>query len=461
MDKKKVFILSVILFLSFYFYPQAVTYAKDGCESASVKALMEYALSLYRAGDYQDARHEFNKCLMIDPDCSVCSDYLEKLSAVPAAAPREMPVAVLESQKMDECMTFIFDGTKSYDPDGNIVSYEWDFGDGAKGQGPTVIHTYKQTGTYVVRLTVTDDSDLECNKASITQELTVSGAPEIEIEVPPFSCPDTEVVFNAQIKGSGANQDSLEVAWDFGDGTTGKGATASHVYSKGGVYIVKAIVTDTSMASCNTADAEASIKINTSPVAKAGEDIIACFPATQPSSEVRFDGTGSFDAENDALNYHWDFGDGVTSDLARPVHIYRKSGKYKVTLTVSDDPQGPCNVSQDSIDVILNHAPIADAGANKACCLGEQVLFDASGSSDPDGDDLSYTWDFGDGQTAQGKEVTHTYAQPGEYKVVLVVNDNFAHTSCNSSTAEFTARVSQVPVAVMHVKPYYSTEENK
>jgi len=54
-------------------------------------------------------------------------------------------------------LTCDFDGSGSSDPDGTIVSYEWDFGDGATGSGITVSHTYVAAGDYTVMLTVTDD----------------------------------------------------------------------------------------------------------------------------------------------------------------------------------------------------------------------------------------------------------------------------------------------------------------
>ncbi|MCM8762975.1 MAG: PKD domain-containing protein [Candidatus Omnitrophica bacterium] len=292
----------------------------------------------------------------------------------------------------------------------------------------------------------------------MTEELNVTAAPEIEIEVPSSGCPKQELVFNAKAKSSQSKTGNLLISWDFGDGQIAEGNVVKHTYTQGGNYTVKAKVVDTSLKVCNTAFAQKSIKINSPPQARAGENIIRCFPASQPTLEVKFDGTSSSDADGDTLTYYWDFGDGVTSNLARPIHVYRKSGKYKVRLTVKDNSPLPCNTSEDAIDVILNHPPIADAGGDRTCCLNEPVLFSASRSSDPDGDPLTYTWDFGDGTTGQGKEVTHTYNKPGEYKVTLVVSDNFAQSDCKSSTAGFIANVKQAPVAVMNIKPYYSTE---
>ncbi|MDD5610065.1 MAG: PKD domain-containing protein [Candidatus Omnitrophica bacterium] len=455
---KKGLIFAFILFLNL----TAAAFAEKNCSSPVAAAIKDYAITRYKAGEYADARHEFSKCLMIEPECSVCSDYLDKINKIQRESPEKAldyyektPVAILESQKLDECKTFVFDGTKSYTPEGKIVTYAWDFGDGTKAQGPSVVHTYAKTGKYNVTLTATNDSGLACNKAMVTEELTVAAAPNISIEGPVSSCPNTEVAFEAKVDA--ANKDKFMVSWDFGDGTTAEGLAVKHTYAQAGKYTVKAKVTDDSLQGCNSAVAGSAIKINMPPKAVAGNDIITCFPAEQPTLEVKFDGSAS---EGESLTYLWDFGDGVTSNLVRPVHVYRKSGKYKVTLTVTSDAQSACNKSEDSINVILNHPPIADAGENKVCCLGEPVLFDASRSSDPDGDVLTYAWDFGDGTSFEGKEATHTYAKAGEYKVVLKVSDGFMQSNCNSSIAEFTAKVAEVPVAIMTIKPY-TAEENK
>ncbi|MEA2710870.1 MAG: hypothetical protein QOF78_3471 [Phycisphaerales bacterium] len=71
-----------------------------------------------------------------------------------------------------------------------------------------------------------------------------------------------------------------------------------------------------------------------------------------------------------------------------------------------------------------NRAPTAVATANKTSGLKPlAVTFDGGGSNDPDGDTLSYSWNFGDGQTGTGKTITHTFANDGKFNVVLTVND--------------------------------------
>ena len=74
-----------------------------------------------------------------------------------------------------------FDASSSYDPDGNITAYEWDFGDGSTGSGVTVNHSYSQPGTYTVTLTVTDNDGLnDSYSANITVSVSPTPAPTLE-----------------------------------------------------------------------------------------------------------------------------------------------------------------------------------------------------------------------------------------------------------------------------------------
>jgi subtilisin family serine protease len=81
---------------------------------------------------------------------------------------------------------------------------------------------------------------------------------------------------------------------------------------------------------------------------------------------------------------------------------------------------------------LLNQPPVANAGGPYAGDEGAAVTFDGTGSSDPDGDDLSYAWSFGDGATGTGPTPSHTYLDDGEYTVTLTVSDG---SLLHSSTA--------------------------
>ena len=150
--------------------------------------------------------------------------------------------------------------------------------------------------------------------------------------------------------------------------------------------------------------------------------------------------------------YTWDFGDGSEiKDGAIVKHTYTKGGVYTATVTVDDKKGTHCSVDSASVNVKVNTPPLANAGENLVCCIDKTSVFNASSSSDPDGDKLSYTWDFGDGSTAEGAETTHVYTKSGTYTVTLTVNDNQG-TACSISKSSFVAHVSESPVAVIKVR---------
>lgn len=136
---------------------------------------------------------------------------------------------------------------------------------------------------------------------------------------------------------------------------------------------------------------------------------------------VRFDATRSLDPAGPLTDYLWDFGDGSVGRGPEVSHTFRRSGEYLVTLVVV----GPSGTGRATILVrALNNPPQAAFTVWPPDPWTEEpVAFDASASSDPDGDPLTYLWDFGDGRTAQGKIVQHIYTKPGDYVVILTVRD--------------------------------------
>lgn len=139
---------------------------------------------------------------------------------------------------------------------------------------------------------------------------------------------------------------------------------------------------------------------------------------------VVFDGTGSTDPNGDNLDYNWNFGNGESSTDATASVEYLAPGNYDVALTVTD-PDGNSDIDTITIEVIDgNVAPVADITADPISGIAPlTVSFDASGSSDANGDSLTYSWNFGDGSTGTGAIVSHTFMSIDDYNVALTVSD--------------------------------------
>ena len=146
------------------------------------------------------------------------------------------------------------------------------------------------------------------------------------------------------------------------------------------------------------------------------------------------------DPDGDDLAYAWDFGDGSTSTSSDPEHEYSSPGVYAVELTVTD-----------THDAITRTAIVTVAAPNVRPTAGFSVRtvgltahFDASTSVDPDeGDQLTYSWSFGDGEEGSGPVVSHTYDRSDRFDVSLTVSDR--HGASDFESRE--VMVNRPPVA--------------
>ena len=145
---------------------------------------------------------------------------------------------------------------------------------------------------------------------------------------------------------------------------------------------------------------------------------------------VTFDAHYSRDSDGSIVEYRWEFGDpgdravGKTSECT---HTYVSPGTYIATLTVIDD-KGLADSQQIAI-IVDNAAPIGDFTISDSNPLpGSEVRFNAAGSYDPDGQIVSYHWDFGDGITSGGVTTQHTFANGGHHIVKLTLTDDLGNT---------------------------------
>ncbi len=342
------------------------------------------------------------------------------------------------------CNTFYFDARKSSDPAKKNLTYLWNFGDGSTSTEPVVTHTYEKGGQYKVNLEVSNNTGLHCEKSATTQNIDVNTPPTAAFTGPQMACAGTKVSFDAS--GSKDDEGQLTYNWNFGDGTGAEGAQVSKSYDKGGVYDVVLNVNDNANTSCSVDAARQTIRINSNPVANAGRDTSICLKRSGDKFNVALDGTGSHDPDGDKLSYSWDFGDGSTGEGARIVHEYKEGGSYTAKLSVSDNSGSECSAAVDTVNVNLNKAPVAVAGKDQWTCAGQEVTFDASGSDVQAGTNPTYTWNFGDGETATGQVVKHAYTKGGAYNAVLTIDDG-GNTDCSKSVDGFKVFVNGAPSA--------------
>jgi len=295
-----------------------------------------------------------------------------------------------------------FDGNMSYDVDGNIELFEWDFGDGSLvQQGVKVKHSFKEPGRFTVTLTVKDNSNAANGITKTTQTVAVNYPPEPDCGSDIITC-DQTILFDGS-NSSDADRDKLTYSWDFGDGSVGAGMKFKYTYQQPGVYPVVLRVDDGQGLSNSIRQQIIRVQVNSAPmaIAEVNRDTVC---AGEP---VMFDASKSLDNEKDLMRYQWDFGDKTTAEGINPIHSFKQGGNYRVRLTVSDDSNLPCNSSISDLLIHVIDAPVADAGEDQTVCANTVVQFDGSKSSGGDRLIKSYEWDFGDGEQGGGINPTH------------------------------------------------------
>jgi PKD repeat protein len=328
--------------------------------------------------------------------------------------------------RVDE--TIHFNASQSSDPDSDTLSYQWDFGDGNSGEGKTLTHSYSSSGSYTVLLVVTDD-DGNTGAASQTINISSGESPTANFNVSPASPKVDELVsFNAS-DSSDPDDSIVSYQWDFGDGATASGMIVTHRFSSQGTFSVTLMVTDES------GNSDSAVKTVTVSSGNPPDAQFSFSPSNPKTGDaVIFNAEGSSDGDGHIVRYDWSFGDGATATGETVSHVYTSANSFRVTLTVTDN-DGNKDTREQTVTVGENQPPTAlfviSPTSGK---VGDTINFNASQSSDPDSDTLSYQWDFGDGNTGAGVTTSHTYTSAGTYSVVLTVTDDSGNTASTSRT---------------------------
>ncbi|MFL6489656.1 MAG: PKD domain-containing protein, partial [Nitrososphaera sp.] len=269
-----------------------------------------------------------------------------------------------------------------------------------------------------------------------TRPLTVSGYWDTEDG---GNAPAT-ISFESDVDGG---RTPYNVTWDFGDGqkaTNSAGCCRHHTYENPGHYTATVTVTDDSG---QTASDSTTVNVGTpsglSVVLNYGPISGETAPATWTFTVKMYDPISNNRSESD-YTYHWDFGDGQTSDSPgrTTTHTYENPGIFRVRVTVTD-PEGNTATSDSdlccraivksaSFEVQITKDIQDGTEAPSSWCFEPSIVTGAEGLPP-----YQYNWQFGDGQYSFDRDVCHTFEQPGDYVVALTVYDA-ADTVASAST---------------------------
>lgn len=312
---------------------------------------------------------------------------------------------------------------------GGILSYTWDFGDGASASGNPVEHTFSESGPHDVLLTVSDST----GSASTRLPVTIPSAPGPPLFINGPDRVDAGQAASFQMTTDGLGSLPGAPLWDFGDGVQTTGTGVAHTWQYPGVYRLTLVLPDGDdgiLARSEKFIDVTSSPSNTSPAATISINRTSGYA---PLS-VALAASGSADLDGAIVAMYWDFGDGSNSTETAPSHVYESPGVFTITLTVTDD-DGATGQAVRTVTVSefgANRAPVAVISADPASGIVPlTTTFSAEASFDLDGDSLSYTWS-GPGISGTEPRLTHTFTEVGIHPVTLTVSDG---TLSDSMTA--------------------------
>jgi hypothetical protein len=272
--------------------------------------------------------------------------------------------------------------------------------------------------------------------------------------------PNANVDQPVTLNGSGsydAKNKPLTYSWTFltrpaGSAAVLSGATtdmASFTPDVGGTYVVQLTVDNGKL----TATDDCTITVNGRPIAEAGQDKLVTV-----GKSTQLDGSGSHDPEGDPLTYQWTFQSRPTGSNAslsnpssqKPTFTPDKGGDYEIRLVVND---GALDSDPDECVISANTPPVANAGPDANTSVGKFYQLDGSGSSDPDGDALTYSWTLTSRPTGSiASLVNPNTAKPGftadkvgDYVMSLIVSDG--HDTSDPDYVTISAKANAPPEA--------------
>ncbi len=281
-----------------------------------------------------------------------------------------------------------------------IVSWQWDFGDGTTGSGPTPSHLYTSNGNFTARAIITSLENC-IDTVFLQVPISVTGPIAAFNSPTPASCAPSIVEFFDQ------SVEAVTWLWDFGDGSSSTVQNPVKLYSAPGQYDVSLIIT----ASNGCSDTLLYV-----------DYVTVLGPGTQfqvSDNQLCIGDTVQFtDLSMGAVEWEWNFGEGTISAVQHPVFSFEQAGEYIITL-FSQDTLGCSAFFTIPFPITVFPFPRAEFAVNDTSNCAPLLINAVNNSVGA----VSYFWDFGNGQTSTEENPTVNYNEAGEFNIQLIATN--------------------------------------
>jgi PKD repeat protein len=295
------------------------------------------------------------------------------------------------------------------------TTYKWLFGDNTSSTSSNPAKSYTTPGVYDVTL-------IAYNGAGCSDTLTIHDYIHVNYQIANYTTPPPAsgcAPFSTSFSLS--DPAGVSYLWNFGDGTTSTASTPSHVYENPGQYMVTLLIDNGSP--ClkyypvfQVVNVEGRVPVYN----------VSVNPC--PPFEVTFS-----DTTHGAVSWLWDFGDGVTSTLQNPTHIFSNTSPQHVGLTITTS--GGCTYSYVGFNAVnfLAFTATFTSSYDPDLPFPKPVQFTSTNPAA-----ISWLWDFGDGTTSTEQNPVHIYQSDSAYQVSLVISNGDCSVTTNGTA--FAAR---------------------
>lgn len=372
----------------------------------------------------QDPVHTYNSygsfaVTLTVTNASGCTDTLRQ----PGFVNIQRPAIAFPGLPLRGCIPYTTTFSPGISTLDNVTFYLWEFGDGVTSAQASPTHTYTAQGSYKIKLTVTTSTG--CTESdSLVGGVTVGRVPTVD-----FTAVPNPVCAFGQVRFTAVFSEGDTFLWQFGDGDSSTAQNPVHQYTDTGSYNVSLTVTNSGCAVTTT-----------KPAFIRSKPPIANFGYTNDCQNRK--GFAFSDSSVGATSWLWDFGDGTTSTLQNPFHVFPAFTSYNVSLTVMNDT---CSHTKVLTLRIFDESPTFTADRRVAC---KTALINFTPQSSNPANILTYSWNFFNGDTSALQNPQTTYTASGNYAVQLVTTDIYGcrdtalqsqYVRINGPTANFTA----------------------